>query len=193
MSHPVFAHTGPWTEAAYLALPEDAAAARMELLDGSLLIGPAPDDTHHAMVDRMRVAVEAALPEGLRVTGPVALRVAAGRILRPDLVVLTGPAEPTGPEPLDPARVVQVLVVAGPDNALADRWLGPQLYAEADIPYYLRVEYAQSIAVACRLIGGRYLEHVRTGPGEPLRLDDPFPVTIELAEAASAEAAVTAE
>ena len=91
-THPALAHEGAWTEDAYLALPGDR---RMELVDGSLLVGPNTDDAHDRAVATVRAAVEAALPDGLEVDGPMALRLSPGRILVPDLVIAARPAPDT--------------------------------------------------------------------------------------------------
>jgi hypothetical protein len=43
-------HQGPWTEADYLALPEDN--RRIELLDGGLLMSPSASVSHRLLSSR---------------------------------------------------------------------------------------------------------------------------------------------
>lgn len=191
MSHPVFAHEGSWTEEAYLGLRGGGTVpdGRVELVDGCLIVSPGPDAARSGLVDRLRQLLVGALPDGLDVVGPVALRVAPGRILLPDLLVVTRPGD--GVAVRDAAEVLQVVdvVPGGRDGGpLVERALRPQLYAEAGIPYYLRVERDGPALAACLLIGGRYLDHVRAEAGEPLRLEDPFPVALDLGEPAAASA-----
>jgi hypothetical protein len=86
----VLDHDGPWTEAAYLALAANGLArgdGRAELVDGALIIGPGVTGERAGVVERMRDALSAALPDGLRVLGPVALRLGPDCVLVPDLVV----------------------------------------------------------------------------------------------------------
>lgn len=94
MDHPVFANEGPWTEDAYLGLSRAdrlqtpaPADGRVELVDGALVIGPGATPERARVVAAVRGAVEAALPDGLRVVGPVPLRLGTDCVLVPDLVV----------------------------------------------------------------------------------------------------------
>lgn len=79
-------HEGPWTEEAYLALPEDR---RIELLDGALLVSPHARGGHQRMSTRVEAALGRAALDGLEVLPTVNVRVAPGRLLIPDLVVIT--------------------------------------------------------------------------------------------------------
>lgn len=172
------AHEGPWTEEAYQALPRDR---RIELVDGSLLVAPSTGERHAAAVAAVRAAVEAALPEGLEVTGPVALRLCPGRILVPDLVVSARGAAPSSDSGVRDGSVALVVIdVVGSGNGVADRWFKPQLYAGSGIPYALLVDHDDPFAVATMLIGGRYHEYARAGEGEVLRLEEPFGLELEL-------------
>jgi hypothetical protein len=46
----LFDHDGPWTEQDFLALPEER---RIELLDGELLVSPAPRHAHQRLSSRL--------------------------------------------------------------------------------------------------------------------------------------------
>ena len=175
-------HPGAWTEEAYLALPAaDRVDRRVELLDGSLLVAPGTGPRHAAAVAAVRAAVEAALPPGLEVTGPVALRLAPGRILVPDLVVAAPVAGDESGEVRDSSVALLVVDVVGRGNGVADRWFKPQLYAGCRIPYALLVDHDEPFAVGSMLIGGRFHEYAEAGPGGVLRLDEPFALELDLA------------
>jgi hypothetical protein len=85
----VFDHQGPWTEAAYLDLPRNE---RVEVVEGTLLIGPGANAEHAAAVDWVRDSIVAALPDGLTVRGPVSLRLGPDCVLVPDLIVTAAEA-----------------------------------------------------------------------------------------------------
>jgi Putative restriction endonuclease len=87
----VFDHEGPWTEAAYLALRHDG---RVEVVDGTLLVGPGAGPQRTWVIERVRAAVAAALPDGLRVRGPLPVRLGPDCVLVPDLVVTAAPLPP---------------------------------------------------------------------------------------------------
>src|SRR5918997_3678454 len=92
MAFPTFAglfdHVGPWTEEDFLALPEDR---RVELLDGELLVDPAARHPHQRLSSRFWAVLDAVAPVGFEVLEAVNVRVAPGRILIPDIVVVTTP------------------------------------------------------------------------------------------------------
>src|SRR6266508_5362479 len=62
-------HPGPWTEEEFLALPDEG--QRHELLDGSLLVTPAPSSEHQQVARRLANALEAASPDGWEVVEAV--------------------------------------------------------------------------------------------------------------------------
>ena len=131
----------------------------------------------------MRAAVQEALPDGLEVTGPVAVRLSPGRILVPDLVVAARPADDDadGPDAVrDSSVALLVIDVVGRGNGVADRWFKPQLYAGSRIPYALLIDHDEPSAVANMLIGGRYHSYAQAGPGEVLRLQEPFDLELAL-------------
>lgn len=164
----------PWTEKDFLALPVDR---RVELLDGGLVVSPSGSNRHQQLCFELHVALAAAAPVGYRVLEAANVRLRPGRILIPDVVVLE---QPDMDATVNDANVVRLVIeVVSPGNAFMDRAVKPQLYAEAGIPRYLRVERddAGPLGHLHVLEGGEY--HLAAS-GPAVELDHPFPVRLDL-------------
>ncbi len=182
-AHPeALRHSGPWTESDYLALPDDD--LRIELLDGALLVNPPPSTSHQRLNSRLWHTLDAAAPVGFEVLEGIGIRVAEGRILIPDISVVTKPgADLTVWDPADVALVIEIVC---PGSVANDRAIKPVAYAAAGIPFYLRIDHRSGApaAVLEQLVRLDYVEVLRTEPGEPLHLSAPFEVTLDLAKLA---------
>ncbi|GAA1622587.1 Uma2 family endonuclease [Actinoplanes couchii] len=172
-------HEGPWSEADYLALGETN--HRIELLDGSLLVSPSPNDHHNEIMGNLRDSLRpAARAADLRAPLVPNIRLRAGLILIPDLAVKKGPTESFIGNATD---VVLVCEVTSPSNSAMDRGHKMLAYAEAGIPWYLLVEpdftdYASVKLTLFRLDGDAYVEHGSAEQGETLTSDLPFTLEV---------------
>ncbi len=195
MDHPVLDHEGPWTEDDYLTLTRPSGDGRVELVDGALIVGPGITPQRTRVLAAVRAVIEEALPDGLRLLGPVPLRLGPDCLLVPDLVLVRAvpaPAdEPAGAEAvactaapgavLDAADALMVVEVVGFQHGCADRTLKPQLYARSRIPYSLLLDHDSHFVIADMIIGGRYHEYASAAEGATLRVEEPFPLEIDLA------------
>ena len=130
----VFERRDPWTEAEFLDLPVDR---RIELLDGALLVSPSARILHQRLSSRLWAALDAAVPQGLEVLEAINVRVGPGKILIPDLAVVTVPGLDL--TVCDATDVVLVVEIASPGNSAVDRAVKPQLYAQAGVTHYMRI------------------------------------------------------
>jgi Uma2 family endonuclease len=170
-------HPEPWTEAEYLALPETN--QRIELLDGTLLVTPAPVSDHQQWARRLANLLEAAAPSDIEVLEAVNLRVGPSRLLIPDVLVTSRLGTTKVYQPEDALIVVEVL---SPSSVSIDRVLKPYLYAAAGVPWFLRVEPDQGQLPELWLyeLGpAGYEERARATAGRPLTLDQPFAAVID--------------
>jgi Uma2 family endonuclease len=158
------------------ALPVDT---RLELVDGTLVMGPRASNPHHRLAYRSFAVLDTAATAataGWDVLGEPNVRVGPDRVLIPDVAVIAQ-ADMTAAIN-DAADVVLVVEVVSRGNAAVDRILKPHLYAEAGIRWYLRIEQDGPVGHLHELDGtGTYREITR----EPVvELAAPFPVTLDL-------------
>ncbi|MGH3924116.1 MAG: Uma2 family endonuclease, partial [Pseudonocardiaceae bacterium] len=120
-------------------LPVDG--RRYELIDGSIVVSPAPVTWHQVVARRIRdVIARRMLPEaGLQAELGAGLHIGDDELV-PDVTVADqAPFDVKAPW-LDPADVVAVVEVESRFNRRVDRTVKPEIYASAGITTYLRVE-----------------------------------------------------
>jgi Uma2 family endonuclease len=170
---------GGWTTEDLETLPDDG--HRRELVDGVLLL-PLPRDTRHqSIAARLMVALEETCPAHLDVTQGVEVRIDRRRSFTPDGLVTSLDAASRNPSHFLPQEVLLVVEIVSAGSQNIDRVLKPAMYAEADIPYYWRVEIDDGIVVhAGKLDRAKqvYVEQARLTDG--ILLPEPWEIDIPL-------------
>lgn len=142
----------------WLALPEDVGRL-YELLDGDLLVSPAPSLRHQRLVRKLLVFLAEYLARGGRgevFTSPIGVKLSELDVPEPDLsVVLAEHSFRLGEQAIEgpPDLVVEVL---SPGSARRD--LGPkrELYERSGVQEYWIVDPAAERIEVLSLAGGRY-------------------------------------
>jgi Uma2 family endonuclease len=175
----VFAHPGAWTEEEYFALPETP--ARIELVDGVLVVSPLSSASHQRLARRLGNLIEQACPnDEWEVFNGLNVRLRPGHIRIPDIVVARAGLDGLYFRPGD---VLLLAEVTSPGNFRQDRIVKHTDYAEAGVSFYLRVDLHNGVdevgASAFELVDGAYREYA-TAPEGILRLTRPWPVEADL-------------
>ncbi|MFE3772153.1 Uma2 family endonuclease [Streptomyces sp. NPDC057579] len=98
----------------------------------------------------------------------------------PDIVVADAGATAEDGVSIDAEAVQLVVERVSPGNKTMDRKLKPQLYAEAAVPYYWRLEFDPAPRlITCELDAGPYVETATALPGSVTRIEKPFPFGID--------------
>ena len=175
----VFAHSGPWTEDDYFALPD--VPARVELVDGALLVMPLSSVPHQRLgLELTNLFARTCTDERWESLPGANVRLWQDHIRAPDVVVIRSGLEVLKVQVAD---VLMLTEVTSPGNFRQDRIVKHTDYAEAGVPFYLRVDLHLGIdaltASAYELVGGTYLEYATAIDGV-LRLERPWPLEADL-------------
>lgn len=165
---------GPMTRAELDALPEDG--RRHELIDGTLVVTPAPGFGHQVVVTRLWALLDAACPEGLCVlVAPFDVALADDTVVEPDLLVAPVGAFTERDLPSAPLLAVEVL---SPSTRLYDLNLKKARYAAAGCPSYWVVDPDRPSLTAWYLRGGEYVQVGHAAGTQPARPATPYDVTV---------------
>jgi Uma2 family endonuclease len=136
------------------AMPDDGLIR--ELLDGELVVTPAPSPHHQRVSRRLQRQLESYFePRGGEVfNAPVDVILSRHDVPQPDLAVVTRP-EMVSHRALEgpPAIVVEIL---SPSTARRDRALKASRYAATGVPHYWIVDPARRRLECLRLSDGNY-------------------------------------
>lgn len=161
--------------------PDDG--RRYELVDGSLIVSPAPTLRHAVAVKRLYdVLLPAGGERGDVFPGGAGLRFSHDTELVPDLFVVRPDTDFTL-RALPPSDVLMVAEVVSPSNAANDLVLKRALYARYGIAAYWILDVrAEPTMTVLELDGDAYRVVHEIGPDESVRLSRPFSVTLTPAE-----------
>jgi Uma2 family endonuclease len=169
---------GPWTFDDLASLPDEL-ARRVEISDGVLEVSPPPLVGHQQLARRIARALDDdrdrfVLHEVGIDLGP-SYRV-------PDLTVVA--AELDGSALLlQPSDVLLAVEIVSPTSITNDRVAKPAQYAARGVRAYWRVEPSPATTVTAYVLRDGddvYTEVGTWGPGETLRLGDPFAIEIAI-------------
>jgi len=168
----------PFTVADLETMPDDG--RRYELIDGVLIVSPAPVPHHQIAVTNLLIALHEQAPDQLRVLpAPLDVVLADDTSVEPD--VLVARKSDFGPKNLPGAPLLAVEVLS-PSSRRIDRMLKFSRYAEAGIASYWIVDPDERRLLAFELVGSDYQEVADVRGNEEWTAQLPFPVTIRPAD-----------
>ena len=164
----------PLTEDDLATMPDDG--HRYELIDGVLIVSPAPSINHQRCVRSLLVLLHAARqPEHEVLPGPVDVRFSRTTVLIPDLLVARK-------SDLMPARLetapVLVVEVLSPSTRLFDVGTKRMVYEAAGVLAYWLVDPDAPSVTVLELEDGRYVERATVTWDEAYHDTIQFPVTV---------------
>jgi Uma2 family endonuclease len=168
------------TRAELDALPDDG--WRHELVDGSLIMTPAPSPRHQVVVGRLHLLLEASRPPDLMLLfAPLDVTLAEDSVLQPDLLVARREDFTATELRGTPLLVVEVL---SPSTRTIDLHLKRHRYEAAGCPSYWVVDPDAPSVTAWQLREGRYDEVGQAVDDEELAVELPYPVVLRPADLA---------
>nr|WP_226920940.1 Uma2 family endonuclease [Georgenia subflava] len=160
------------------AMPDDG--HRYELVDGALIVTPAPSTRHQCAVLRMAVLLDRVCPaRHIVMVSPFDVALAADTVLQPDVLVARRADLTERDLPTAPLLAVEVL---SPSTRMIDLNLKLARYEAAGTPSYWVVDPDVPALTAWQLTAGRYVEVAHASAGEPFDASSPFPVAFTPAQ-----------
>lgn len=174
-------HEPEWTVDDLDALPDDG--LQYELLDGLVLVTPAPIPIHQWVIGNLHLALRAACPPELAVfLAPLDWRPDLRTSLQPDLLVVR--RDEIGEKNVTYPELALAVEVLSPSTRRKDLVLKRSKYEDAGVGSYWVVDPKEPSAQAWDLVDGRYVEAGAARGDETVTLTRPFPVTLVPADLA---------
>jgi Uma2 family endonuclease len=156
------------------AMPDDG--HRYELVDGALIVTPAPRHQHQRVVGRLLILLDDAAPDDLEVLlGPFDYVVSEHTVLQPDLLVARRADFGEKNIRRTPLLVVEV---QSPSTARIDRGTKRLAFEGAGVPSYWLVDPDEPSLTVLELGGGGYQEVARVTADQAYEAARPFDVTV---------------
>ena len=160
------------------AMPDDG--HRYELLDGILIVSPAPKPRHQDAVGSLLVVLRQAAPRELLVlTAPLDVALANDTVLQPDVLVARRSDFSERDLPTAPLLAIEVL---SPHTRRFDLLLKRDRLQTAGCPSYWVVDVDEPSIIAWQLVDGTYVEVGRASGSQRIQLSQPFEVAFSPAE-----------
>ena len=168
------ARTSPLTYHDLMGMPDDG--RRHELLDGVLLVTPAPSTRHQACVGAVyRLLHAQRRPGEVVLTAPYDYLVSQSTVLEPDVLVARLEDLTEANLPATPLLVVEVL---SPSTRRIDATAKRRAYEEAGVPAYWMVDPEEPSITVLELVDGRYVERAAVAGEESVTVTEPFSVIL---------------
>lgn len=163
----------PYTRADLEAMPDDG--RRYELIDGALIVTPAPSYAHQrAVMSLVRLMIRP--PAGLELlVAPFDIPLAEGTLVQPDVVVVIRTDDIHNPGDPELCLAVEVL---SPSTRLIDLNLKKARLEQAGVPSYWVVDPIDPQLIAWELQSGRYVEVARVHGDETWTSALPWAITV---------------
>ncbi len=157
---------GKLTAEEYYALPDDG--QRYELIEGDLIVPPAPNLNHQGVSGELYLLLRSAADaiDAKVFAAPTDVYLSPDTVVKPDLlVVLQEHAERMAKRGIEgvPDLVVEIL---SPNNSDRDQQMKARLYAQAGVREYWIVSPEAKVIEVLVLRDGGYTVHLRAGYDE---------------------------
>jgi Uma2 family endonuclease len=165
-------------EADLALLPDDG--HKYEIVDGSLIVSPAPSSIHQVIANELGKLLDLGLPADLYALAGVNVRLGTA-VLIPDMAVVRREVALDGVTAFEAADVLLVAEIVSPSSVTIDRLIKPAVYASAGIPSYWRIEqgdHGPPTVVVHELAGSVYRQLAEVSGAGELAVDQPFPLVI---------------
>ena len=164
----------PLTRADLEAVPDDG--HRYEIVDGALVVTPAPSPLHQLVSGRLFLSLTSACPPHLVVLyAPLDVAISDTTVLQPDLLVARRADLTARDLPTAPLLAVEIL---SPSTRLIDLNLKCAQYEQAGCPSYWVIDPEAPALTAWELRSGTYVQAGHVVGDETFTAQLPYPVSI---------------
>jgi Uma2 family endonuclease len=180
ITHPDYGQ--PWTVDDLDRLPDDE--LRYEIVDGSLLVSPAPRRRHTRVANLLRDLLSVQAAGGFKAVQDAGMTIRGRRTyFVPDISIVSLTAlGKDGDDYFNQDEVFLAIEVLSPSNPGNDLVLKRHYYAAGGIRHYWIVDPDERTLTVLELDGDEYVEKVVVRAGEVFRTDEPFPVDLDLTD-----------